>query len=101
MKSVIQAAAIAAFVLCASACSQSGSTDEEAVAATHAPGEEQCRAVFDKGRELRGLTDPALDEVIDAAVAKCAEEGNLSQEDYECAMAAGTGQELTDCRIDL
>ena len=101
MKSAFHAAALAAFVLCASACSPAGSTDEEAVAASDEPGEAQCRAVFEKGRELRGLTDPALDDVIEGAIAKCTEEGNLSQDDYECAMAAETGQELTACHMQL
>ena len=99
MKPVFHAAAIAAIVLSATACSPSDG--DAAAGAGDGLSETECRAVLDKGRELMGIPADVMSDALEAELRTCADDGTLSQEEYDCGMAATSAQEFAACGIDI
>lgn len=99
MKSAFQAAAVAAIVLCAGACSPGGSG--QATGGGTGLSEAECRAVLGKGRELLDIPADVMTEALETELRTCADKGTLSQEEYDCGMAATSMPEWAACGIDL
>jgi hypothetical protein len=96
MKPMFLAAAIA---LSASACTPSHG--DAAAGAGGGLSETECRAVLDHGRELMGMPADVTSDALEAELHTCADEGTLSQAEYDCGMAATSMPEYGACGIDL
>jgi hypothetical protein len=99
MKSLLPLLLSATILSFATACAPSG--DEAAASGGDALGEAECQAVLGHARGLMGIPDDVMSEAMDAEMRTCAEEGTLSQEEYDCGMAATSAQEFAACGIDI
>lgn len=87
--------------LLATACS-SGSSD----AGGAAPQAEtlsiaECRQIFEKSMQLRGMPAETFASVADQAARECHASRKATQDDLRCALAASTMDQLQACRIDV
>jgi hypothetical protein len=88
----------AALLSLATACSPTGGDAADGGAAL---GEAECRAVLGHARELMNIPDDVMSEAMEAEMRTCADEGTLSQEEYDCGMAATSAPEFAACKIDI
>ena len=89
----------AALLSLATACSPAD--DGDAAAGGAALGEAECREVLGHARELMNIPPDVMSEALEAELRTCADEGTLSQEEYDCGRAATDAQAVAACRIDL
>lgn len=94
LKFLVAAACLAA----CSACSVAGSAGSAGGPPASAA---ECRAIAEKGLELQGIPVSASDELVDAVVQKCVNEGKVTKADYQCMMAATSTSDSRACDINL
>lgn len=86
---------------CLAACSACSGPDSGGSAGGPPASASECRAIVEKGMELQGIPTGSMDELVEASVQKCVNEGKVTKGDYQCVMAAASADESRACNVNL